>query len=39
MLRAALPLPQLASQQAALLVVQHLDNRACSRKSKLKHRF
>ena len=39
MLRAALPLPQLSSQQAALLVVQHLDNRTRSRKSRLKRRF
>lgn len=39
MLRATLPLPQLSSQQAALLVVQHLDNRTRSRKSKLKPRF
>ena len=39
MLRATLPLPQLSSEQAALLVVQHLDNRTRSRKSKLKHRF
>ncbi|MCX9088358.1 MAG: IS701 family transposase [Candidatus Methanoperedens sp.] len=39
MLRAALPLPQLSSEQAALLVVQHLDNRTRSRKSRLKRRF
>ena len=39
MLRAALPLPQLSSEQAARLVVQHLDNRTRSRKSKLKRRF
>jgi SRSO17 transposase len=39
MLRAALPLPQLSPQQAALLVVKHLDNRTRSRKSKRKHRF
>ncbi len=39
MLRAALPLPQLSPEQAALLVVQHLDNRTRSRKSKLKRRF
>lgn len=39
MLRAALPLPQLSSQQAALLVVQHLDNRTRSRNSKLRRRF
>lgn len=35
LLRAALPLPQLTSQQAALLVVKHLDNRTRSRKSRL----
>lgn len=39
MLRAALPLPQLSSEQAARLIVQHLDNRTRSRKSKLKRRF
>jgi len=39
MLRAALPLPQLSSQQAASLVVQHLDNRTRSRRSRLKRRF
>lgn len=39
MLRAALPLPQLSAEQAAFLVVQHLDNRTRSRKSKLKRRF
>ena len=39
MLRATLPLPQLSPEQAALLVVKHLDNRTRSRKSKLKHRF
>lgn len=39
MLRAALPLPQLSSHQAASLVLQHLDNRTRSRKSKLKRRF
>jgi hypothetical protein len=41
LLRAALPLPQLSSQQAADLVVSHLLNRAHSRKSRLrraKHR-
>ena len=36
MLRAALPLPQLSPQQAADLVVKHLDNRVRSRKSRLK---
>jgi hypothetical protein len=36
MLRAALPLPQLTPQQAADLVVKHLDNRIRSRKSRLK---
>ena len=39
MLRATLPLPQLSPEQAALLVVKHLDNRTRSRKSKLKHRL
>jgi SRSO17 transposase len=39
LLRAALPLPQLSSEQAARLVVHHLDNRTRSRKSKLKRRF
>ena len=36
LLRAVLPLPQLSLQQAADLVVKHLDNRARSRKSRLK---
>jgi SRSO17 transposase len=36
LLRAALPLPQLTAQQAALLVVKHLDNRTRSRKSRLR---
>lgn len=35
LLRAALPLPQLSSQQAADLVVSHLINRTRSRKSRL----
>ena len=35
LLRAALPLPQLSPAQAAALVVQHLDNRTRSRKSRL----
>ena len=39
MLRATLPLPQLSSEQAALLVVKHLDNRTRSRNSNLKRRF
>ena len=39
MLRATLPLPQLSSEQAALLVVKHLDNRTRSRSSRLKRRF
>lgn len=38
LLRAALPLPQLSSLQAAELVVKHLDNRSRSRRSRLKHR-
>lgn len=39
MLRATLPLPQLSSEQAALLVVKHLHNRTRSRSSRLKRRF
>ena len=38
LLRAVLPLPQLSPQQAARLVVEHLDNRARSRRSRLKNR-
>lgn len=36
-LRAALPLPQLSSQEAAQLVVSHLVNRTRSRKTRLRH--
>ncbi len=36
MLVAAMPLPQLSSQEAAYLVVKHLDNRTRSRKSRLR---
>lgn len=36
LLRAVLPLPQLSSRQAAMLVVEHLVNRARSRRSRLK---
>jgi SRSO17 transposase len=36
LLRAVMPLPQLTPQQAAELVVKHLDNRTRSRKSRLK---
>ncbi len=36
LLRAALPLPRLSSEQAARLVVKHLDNRARSRRSRLR---
>jgi SRSO17 transposase len=39
LLRAALPLPQLSSEQAALLILHHLDNRIRSRRSKLRRRF
>jgi len=39
LLRATLPLPQLSPQQAAQLVVQHLDNRTRSRQSHLKRPF
>lgn len=35
LLRAAMPLPHLSPQEAAELVVQHLDNRTRSRKSRL----
>jgi len=35
MLRAAMPLPQLSTAQAAQLVTEHLDNRTRSRKSRL----
>lgn len=38
LLRAALPLRQLSIQQAAALVVQHLDNRTRSRRSRLKRK-
>lgn len=38
LLRAALPLPQLSPKQATLLVVEHLENRARSRRSRLKNR-
>ena len=37
LLRAAMPLPQLSTQQAASLVVEHLVNRTRSRKSRLRH--
>jgi SRSO17 transposase len=36
LLRATLPLPQLSPQQAAELVIKHLDNRTRSRKSRLR---
>lgn len=36
LLRAAMPLPQLTTIQAAQLVAKHLDNRARSRKSRMK---
>jgi SRSO17 transposase len=38
LLRAALPLPQLSHAQAIDLVIEHLDNRARSRRSRLKNR-
>jgi SRSO17 transposase len=38
LLRAVLPLRQLSSQQAAALVIQHLDNRSRSRRSRLRTR-
>lgn len=37
LLRAAMPLPQLTTEQAAELVISHLINRTKSRKSRLKH--
>lgn len=37
LLRAALPLPHLSSEEAAQLVVTHLVNRTRSRKSRLRH--
>ena len=36
LLRAAMPLPQLSSPEAAALVVKHLVNRTCSRRSRLR---
>jgi SRSO17 transposase len=36
LLRAAMPLPQLSSQQAAALVIEHLVNRTRSRRSRLR---
>lgn len=36
LLRAAIPLPQLSTQQAANLIVKHLINRTRSRKSRLR---
>jgi SRSO17 transposase len=38
LLRAAIPLPKLSTQEAAALVVKHLTNRTCSRKSRLRKR-
>jgi len=38
LLRAVLPLPQLSTAQAVDLVIQHLDNRVRSRRSRLKNR-
>jgi hypothetical protein len=35
LLRAAMPLPQLSTQEATALVIEHLDNRMRSRKSRL----
>lgn len=37
LLRATLPLRQLSSEEAAALVVQHLDNRSRSRRSRLRN--
>ena len=36
LLRAAMPLPQLSTQEATALVIEHLDNRTRSRKSRLR---
>jgi len=36
LLRAAMPLPQMSSQEAAVLVIEHLVNRTRSRKSRLR---
>jgi len=36
LLRTTLPLPQLSPEEAAVLVISHLDNRTRSRRSKLK---
>jgi SRSO17 transposase len=36
LLRAAMPLPKLSSQEAAALVIEHLVNRTCSRRSRLR---
>lgn len=38
LLRAAMPLPQLSPAEATQLVIQHLDNRIRSRKSRLRNR-
>jgi len=39
MLRAAMPLPQLSTDDAIALVLKHLDNRTRSRRSRLKRRM
>ena len=36
LLRAAMPLPQLSTEEATALVIEHLDNRTRSRKSRLR---
>ena len=36
LLRAAMPLPQLSTQEATALIIEHLDNRTRSRKSRLR---
>jgi SRSO17 transposase len=38
LLRAAMPLPQLSTEEATALVIEHLDNRTRSRKSRLRKR-
>jgi len=36
LLRATMPLPQLSTEEAIALVIEHLDNRTRSRKSRLR---
>jgi hypothetical protein len=39
LLRAAMPLPQLSTEEDIALVLKHLDNRTRSRRSRLKRRM